>query len=117
MSHQKVWIKLRSLLPICRNFFFQILAIDGQPLDSQISHQQAIGILQKAKGAVDLVVASSHQDDANFKAAALEASSAAAQAERDSASIGSDWCQVKHFVKDSLVFDYKNYFCPIKCCS
>ena len=75
-------------------FTFQILAIDGQPLDSQISHQQAIGILQKAKGAVDLVVASSHQDDANFKAAALEASSAAAQAERDSASIGSDWCQV-----------------------
>ena len=70
------------------------MAIDGQPLDSQISHQQAIGILQKAKGAVDLVVASSHQDDANFKAAALEASSAAAQAERDSASIGSDWCQV-----------------------
>ena len=80
----------------------QILAIDGQPLDSRISHQQAIGILQKAKGTVDLVVASSHTDEANFKAAALEASSAAAaaaaaQAEREAstASIGSDWCQVR----------------------
>ena len=77
-------------------YIFQILAIDGQPLDSQISHQQAIGILQKAKGTVDLVVASSHTSEANFKAAALEASSAAAQAERETsaASIGSDWCQV-----------------------
>jgi hypothetical protein len=47
---------------------------------------------------VDLVVASSHTDEANFKAAALEASSAAAaQAEREAsaASIGSDWCQVR----------------------
>ena len=30
----------------------QILAIDGQPLDSNISHQQAITILQRAKGTV-----------------------------------------------------------------
>jgi len=50
--------------------------------------------ITQAKGAVDLVVASSHHDDTNFKAAALEASSAAAQAERDAGSIGSDWCQV-----------------------
>ncbi|KAK8394137.1 hypothetical protein O3P69_006375 [Scylla paramamosain] len=35
----------------------QILAIDGQVLDSYISHQQAIGILQKATRLVDLVVA------------------------------------------------------------
>ena len=35
----------------------QILAIDGQVLDSNISHQQAITILQQAKGQVDLVVA------------------------------------------------------------
>nr|CAD7456171.1 unnamed protein product [Timema tahoe] len=35
----------------------QILAIDGQPLDSNISHQQAISILQKARGLVELVVA------------------------------------------------------------
>ncbi|BES91019.1 PDZ domain (Also known as DHR or GLGF) [Nesidiocoris tenuis] len=37
----------------------QILAIDGQPLDSNISHQQAISILQKAQGLVELVVARS----------------------------------------------------------
>jgi hypothetical protein len=41
------------------------------------------------------VVASSHTDEENFKAAALEASSAAAQAEREASSIGSDWCQVR----------------------
>ncbi|XP_077869202.1 multiple PDZ domain protein-like [Saccoglossus kowalevskii] len=35
----------------------QILAIDGQPLDASISHQQAIGILQQAQGLVELVVA------------------------------------------------------------
>lgn len=35
----------------------QILAIDGQPLDSNISHQQAIGILQQARGSVQLVLA------------------------------------------------------------
>ncbi len=35
----------------------QILAIDGQFLDSQISHQQAINILQRARGVVHLVVA------------------------------------------------------------
>ncbi|ESP05484.1 hypothetical protein LOTGIDRAFT_152342 [Lottia gigantea] len=33
----------------------QILAIDGQPLD--ISHQEAIRILQSAQGLVDLVIA------------------------------------------------------------
>ncbi|XP_043273107.1 patj homolog isoform X2 [Venturia canescens] len=37
----------------------QILAIDGQPLDSNISHEQAISILQKARGLVELVVARS----------------------------------------------------------
>ncbi|XP_043917171.1 multiple PDZ domain protein isoform X3 [Protopterus annectens] len=35
----------------------QILAINGQPLDQSITHQQAIGILQKAKDKVQLVVA------------------------------------------------------------
>lgn len=39
----------------------QILAIDGQPLDSNISHEQAISILQKARGLVELVVARSTQ--------------------------------------------------------
>ena len=33
----------------------QILAIDGQPLD--ISHQQAIRILQSARGLVELIIA------------------------------------------------------------
>ncbi|XP_046620524.1 uncharacterized protein LOC124305311 isoform X2 [Neodiprion virginianus] len=40
----------------------QILAIDGQPLDSNISHEQAISILQKARGLVELVVARSAQE-------------------------------------------------------
>lgn len=40
----------------------QILAIDGQPLDSNISHEQAISILQKARGIVELVVARTIQD-------------------------------------------------------
>ena len=35
----------------------QILAIDGQVLDSGISHEEAISILQKASGQVQLVVA------------------------------------------------------------
>ena len=35
----------------------QILAIDGQPLDTDVSHQQAIAILQQARGVVELVVA------------------------------------------------------------
>lgn len=35
----------------------QILAIDGQPLDTNISHQQAISILQQARGLVELVIA------------------------------------------------------------
>lgn len=37
------------------------MAIDGQPLDSNISHEQAISILQKARGLVELVVARSAQ--------------------------------------------------------
>ena len=35
----------------------QILAIDGQVLDSGISHEEAISILQKASDQVELVVA------------------------------------------------------------
>ena len=35
----------------------QILAIDNHALDANISHQQAIRILQKASGQVELVVA------------------------------------------------------------
>uniref|UniRef100_A0A023F3W4 Pdz domain-containing protein n=2 Tax=Triatoma infestans TaxID=30076 RepID=A0A023F3W4_TRIIF len=43
----------------------QILAIDGQPLDSNISHQQAISILQKARGLVELVVARTDEPPEN----------------------------------------------------
>lgn len=35
----------------------QILAIDGKLLDSNISHKQAIHILQRAKGLVEIIVA------------------------------------------------------------
>ena len=101
VASKMVFLRLNNLeilIPLAA--WFQILAIDSQTLDSRISHQEAIGILQKAKGTVDLVVASSQTVEANFKAAALEASSAAAaaaQAEREAstASIGSDWCQVR----------------------
>jgi len=43
----------------------QILAIDGQPLDSAITHQQAIGILQQARGEVEIVVARALVDSSN----------------------------------------------------
>lgn len=35
----------------------QILAINGQPLDETVTHQQAIGILQSALARVELMVA------------------------------------------------------------
>lgn len=35
----------------------QILAIDGKQLDSGVSHQQAIGVLQQTSGEVELIVA------------------------------------------------------------
>ena len=69
----------------------QILAIDGQALDSNISHQQAINILQRARGNVDLAVArnpetESDDIDKNEKAKANVVAES---------SIGSDWCQVE----------------------
>ena len=63
----------------------QILAIDGQVLDCNISHQQAISILQQARGKVQLVVARGDQDDAV---------SESSQQQQDSI-IPSDWCQVE----------------------
>ena len=42
------------------------MAIDGQPLDSNVSHEQAISILQKARGLVELVVARSAQGNYNL---------------------------------------------------
>lgn len=41
----------------------KILAIDGNLLDSNISHQQALSILQKARGLVELVVARTAPDE------------------------------------------------------
>ena len=35
----------------------QILAIDGRQLDSGMSHQEAIGVLQLTRGEVELIVA------------------------------------------------------------
>ena len=35
----------------------QILAIDGKQLDSGMTHQQAIGVLQQTSGEVELIVA------------------------------------------------------------
>eukprot|EP00092_Neocalanus_flemingeri_P029346 GFUD01031858.1.p1 GENE.GFUD01031858.1~~GFUD01031858.1.p1 ORF type:complete len:2139 (-),score=780.47 GFUD01031858.1:627-7043(-) len=60
----------------------QILAIDGQVLDCNISHQQAITILQQAKGSVDLVVARG-QEGNNVS-----------MTQQDNI-IPSDWCQVE----------------------
>ncbi len=42
----------------------QILAIDGQPLDRHIQHKEAIAILQRARGMVDLIVARNYPDEA-----------------------------------------------------
>ena len=68
----------------------QILAIDGQPLDSNISHQQAINILQRARGNVDLAVARNPESevDAMNEHEKLKAGST-------DSNIGSDWCQVE----------------------
>jgi len=59
----------------------QILAIDGQVLDCNISHQQAITILQQARGSVDLVVARGQENTVTM-----------VQQENI---IPSDWCQVE----------------------
>lgn len=74
----------------------QILAIDGQPLDSNISHQQAISILQKARGLVELVVARSEDQQPSSLAPSPSPSAVS-----DSSKAGSDmvlnteWAQVE----------------------
>ena len=69
----------------------QILAIDGQALDSNISHQQAINILQRARGNVDLAVARNPDAEADN---IDESEKTKANIPSDS-NIGSDWCQVE----------------------
>lgn len=58
----------------------QIIAIDGQPLDSNISHQQAISILHEARGPVELVVARASVPPPLIAAAAAAAAAAASAA-------------------------------------
>ena len=67
----------------------QILAIDGQPLDSHIKHQEAINILQRARGTVDLIVARNYPEEAEQEDVALRAK------ENHSGGVPSDWCQVE----------------------
>ena len=73
----------------------QILAIDGQSLDSHISHQQAITILQRAKGTVHLVIARNFPETPS-EAKQAQPAVAAAPATKVGAGVGlpSDWCQV-----------------------
>ena len=59
----------------------QILAIDGQVLDCNISHQQAISILQQARGKVQLVVARGEGEEEVTN--------------QEENIIPSDWCQVE----------------------
>ena len=68
----------------------QILAIDGQALDSNISHQQAINILQRARGNVDLAVARNPESEVDSinEAEKIKVNTA-------DSNIGSDWCQVE----------------------
>ena len=76
----------------------QILAIDGQPLDSQISHQQAINILQRARGNVDLAVARNMFDGNDGKSGEVKETKTEKEAPKGSqkaSNIGSDWCQVE----------------------
>ena len=60
----------------------QILAIDGQVLDCNISHQQAISILQQARGKVQLVVARGEGEEEE-------------PSQQEENIIPSDWCQVE----------------------
>ena len=77
----------------------QILAIDGKALDSNISHQEAIGILQLAKGTVHLVVARNFDSGAaaaaNNPEATAVATATAEKKKKDLKGFPSDWCQVE----------------------
>ncbi|XP_063241822.1 patj homolog isoform X2 [Bacillus rossius redtenbacheri] len=79
----------------------QILAIDGQPLDSNISHQQAISILQKARGLVELVVARTGTEEAPATPPSPSPVDRSPSAVSDTSKAGSDmvlnteWAQVE----------------------
>ncbi|XP_054277466.1 patj homolog [Macrosteles quadrilineatus] len=67
----------------------QILAIDGQPLDSNITHYQAINILQKARGLVELVIA--HYDCPEPRPASAVSDSSKAGSDM----LNTEWAQVE----------------------
>ena len=69
----------------------QILAIDGQPLDMHIRHQEAINILQKARGTVDLIVARNFAEDLEPE----ESPRSSAPVDKTDTGVPSDWCQVE----------------------
>ncbi|KAG8185100.1 hypothetical protein JTE90_029710 [Oedothorax gibbosus] len=74
----------------------QILAIDGQPLDSNISHQQAISILQQARGLVELIVARGGIVPAHAAALPLERTpSDASKASSSADMLNTEWAQVE----------------------
>ena len=68
----------------------QILAIDGKPLDSHVRHQEAINILQRARGTVDLIVARNYPEDNDN----VDQPVVTRPKEADPG-VPSDWCQVE----------------------
>jgi len=73
----------------------QILAIDGHILDANISHQQAISILQEAEGHVDLVVARGDElEDSKMEQNETDTSTLRPESSTSADALHSDWCQV-----------------------
>ena len=70
----------------------QILAIDGQPLGPHIRHQEAINMLQKARGTVDLIVARNFAEEAEPEEPPRPS---AANLDKTDTGVPSDWCQVE----------------------
>jgi len=96
-----IWCFMLLLFLWCRDGRLregdQILAIDGQPLDSNISHQQAISILQKARGLVELVVARSGPEDTPLTPPSPSPIDRSPSAVSDTSKAGSDMV-VSYFV-------------------
>ncbi|GAB6026518.1 hypothetical protein CHUAL_012941 [Chamberlinius hualienensis] len=75
----------------------QILAIDGQLLDRNISHQQAIGILQQVRGLVELAVARGGilPSDSSPPASLDRSPSAVSVSSKASDMLNTEWAQVE----------------------
>ena len=67
----------------------QILAIDGNLLDRNIKHQQAIEILQKARGTVDLILLRNPTDPEPDQPDQVS------KQPKEDPGVPSDWCQVE----------------------